>query len=175
MRIDVRELELGPQVLRGEVAEANLGFDASEILVLGKIVVNLTAERQIQEVRVRGYFKVDVELPCSRCLEPVRLPIAAQFDQFYESNAEHRLEGEIELQERDTEIAFFSGDFIEVNDIVREQILLALPMKPVCQEACRGLCPYCGKNRNLETCNCEALFVDPRLAQLLKIRNRMSF
>jgi uncharacterized protein len=175
MRIDVRELELGPQVIEGEVRKADLGFDSSDILVLDKILVKLTAERQLQEVRIRGAFQVDIEVPCSRCLETVRFPIAARFDQFYESNAEHPLEGEIELQEKDTEIAFFSGDFIEVSDIVREQILLSLPMKPICQETCKGLCPHCGKNRNLETCNCESLFVDARFVQLLKIKNRMNF
>ena len=77
----------------------------------------------------------------------------AEFDQFYQSRRDHRLVGEIELQEKDTEIAFYSGDFIEVSDIIREQILLGLPMKPMCREDCKGLCPYCGKNRNLEACN----------------------
>jgi uncharacterized protein len=174
MRIDVRELELGPLVLKGEVLETDLGFDASELRLLDKVLVSMTAERQLREVRIRGHFRVGVELACSRCLEPVRIPILAQFDQFYESNAGHRLAGEIELREKDTEIAFFSGNFIEVADIVREQILLALPMKPICQEQCQGLCPYCGKNRNLDACNCESVFVDPRLMKLLKLKNRMN-
>jgi uncharacterized protein len=175
MRVDVRELEWGPLVLKGEVSEADLDFDASEIRVPSKIIVELRAERLAAEVRIRGRFIVEVEVPCSRCLEPVLFPIAAEFDQFYESNAEHPLQGEIALQEKDTEIGFFSGDFIDVNDIVREQILLALPMKPICREDCKGLCPYCGKNRNLDSCNCESVFVDPRLVQLMKIKNRMTF
>jgi uncharacterized protein len=174
MRIDVRELELGPVNLEGEVLETDLDLDPSEVSVPEKIMVHLTAERQLREIRVRGNFRVAVELPCSRCLEPVRLPIRADFDQFYESNSEHVLEGEIELQEKDTEIGFFSGDFIEVSDIVREQIVLALPMKPICQENCKGLCPYCGKNRNVDSCNCESVLVDPRLDQLLKIKHRMN-
>ena len=172
MRIDIKELEVGPLALDLEVGEADLDFDSSEILVLGKIRVTLTADRQLREIRIRGQFQVNVELPCSRCLEPVRFPVVAQFDQFYES--EHPLEGEIELQEKDTEISFFSGDFIEVSDIVREQILLALPVKPICEEACKGLCPHCGKNRNQEACSCESMLVDPRLVQLLQIKNRMS-
>lgn len=175
MRIDVRELELGPLTLSGKVGQADLNIDPAEILLLGKITVQLTAERQRQDVRVRGEFEVEVQLPCSRCLEPVRVPLVAKFDQFYESNAAHPLMGEISLQEKDTEIAFFSGDFIEVNDIVREQILLTLPMKPICREDCKGLCPHCGKSKNYETCDCDRLLVDPRLAELLKIKNRMSF
>ncbi len=175
MRIDVRELELGPLILKSDIAESALGLDPAEIRILGRIIVDLEAELQAAEVRVRGRFDVQVELPCSRCLEAVSLPIVARFDQFYESNAEHRLHGEIALQEKDTEIAFFSGDFLEVNDIVREQILLALPMKPICREDCKGLCPYCGRNRNLEACNCESVFVDPWLVQLMKTKNRMTF
>lgn len=175
MRIDVRELELGPLTLSGEVSQRELKLDPDEILILGKILVELTAERQLQDVRVRGQFEAEVQLSCSRCLEPVRIPLVTRFDQFYESNAAHPLVGEIALQERDTEIAFFSGDFIEVNDIVREQILLALPMKTICWEDCKGLCPHCGKSKNYENCDCDRLLVDPRLAELLKIKNRMSF
>jgi len=175
MRIDVRELALGSLTLTGEVPLADLKLNSSDVYVLGKIVVNLRAEKQAQKIRVRGHFAFDIELPCARCLDPVKAPILAEFDQFYQSNADHHLTGEIELQEKDTGVAFFSGEFIEVSDIVREHILLGLPMKPVCREDCKGLCPYCGKNRNVEVCNCHSLFVDPRLAPLLQVRNRMKF
>jgi len=175
MRIDVRELELGALTLTGEVPVADLKLDSSDVHVLGQIVVKLWAEKQGREIRVRGRFTVDIELPCARCLDPVKAPILAEFDQFYQSNTHHHLTGEIELREKDTEVAFFCGDFIEVSDIVREQILLGLPMKPICREDCRGLCAYCGKNRNVEACNCHSLFVDPRLAPLLQLRNRMKF
>ncbi len=175
MRIDTRELELGPLTLAGDVPPGELNFGTSEIRVLGEIVVKLTAEKHGREIRVRGRLAASVELPCARCLEPVRVPILTEFDQFYQSNADHRLAGEIELQKGDTEIAFFGGDFIEVSDIVREQIFLALPMKPICREDCRGLCPHCGRNRNIEACNCHSLFVDPRLAELVKFKNRMNF
>ena len=175
MRIDVRELELGPLALKGEIPPAELGFDPSEIEILAQIQMDLTADRQGLEVRVRGRLTTNVGLPCSRCLEPVQFPVTTEFDQFYESNTEHPLHGEIALQVRDTEIGFYSGDFIEANDIAREQILLSLPMKPICREDCKGLCPHCGKNRNLKDCNCESVLVDPRLAKLLKIKNRMTF
>ena len=161
MRIDVRELELGPVALKGEIPKPELGFDPAEIQVLSQIQIDLTAERQAIEVRIRCRLKTEVGLPCSRCLEPVQFSVSTEFDQFYESNAEHPLHGEIALHERDTEIGFYSGDFIEVNDIAREQILLSLPMKPICREDCKGLCPHCGKN--------------PRLVQLLKLKNRMTF
>jgi len=174
MRIDVRELELRPLTLSGEVPLQELRLEVSEVRVLRQVLVQLTAEKHAREVRVRGSFTAEVELPCARCLEPVRVPLATDFDQFYRSHESYRLVGEIELQEKDTEVAFYFGDFIEVSDIIREQILLGLPMKPVCQEDCRGLCPHCGRNRNLDACNCEGLFLDPRFAQLLKMKDRMN-
>jgi uncharacterized protein len=173
MRIDIRELDEGPITLTGEVPVKDLNFDPAEIRVLGPIVVKPTAEKQAQRVRVRGRFAVDVEVPCARCLEPVRVPLISEFDQFYQSNADQQLVGEIVLNEKDTEIGFFNGDFIEVSDIVREQILLALPMKPICREDCKGLCPHCGKNRNAEACNCQTPSTDSRLAPLLKIKDQM--
>jgi uncharacterized protein len=175
MRIDVRELELSPLAFCGEIPVGDLKLEASEVRVLGKVAVELTAEKHAQEVRVRGKLTAEFEVPCARCLEPVKVPLDAKFDQFYQSHETRRLVGEIELQEKDTEIAFYFGDFIEVSDIIREQILLGLPMKPVCREDCKGLCPRCGKNRNMEVCNCQALFLDPRFAQLLKIKDRMNF
>jgi uncharacterized protein len=97
------------------------------------------------------------------------------FDLFYQPHAAgHPITGEIELKEKDTEVSFFWGDGIEVGDILREQILLSLPMKPICREDCQGLCPHCGKNRNLETCDCESVLLDPRLEPLLKIKNRIN-
>ncbi|MEW5975229.1 MAG: DUF177 domain-containing protein [Acidobacteriota bacterium] len=175
MRIDIRELDLGPLNLRGSIRAEELSLDPSEVALPGKIEVEVVAERQASNIRVRGHFATEIEVACSRCLEAVHLPLISDFDQFYQSNAEHHLMGEIELSEKDTELGFFSGDCIDVSDIIREQILLALPMKPMCREDCLGLCPYCGKNRNLTACDCESLSVDPRLAELIRIRNRMNF
>ena len=173
MRIDVRDLELRPLRYAGSLSQQELEFDPRDILIKGKVGINLLVERRGYDVRVRGTLKAQVELTCSRCLEPATIPIASDFDQLYESNAVHPLSGEIALQEKDTDIGFFSGDTIEINDIIREQILLALPMKPICREDCKGLCPHCAKNRNAVDCDCEHLFSDPRLAELSKIINRI--
>jgi len=173
MRIDVSELELSPLRYSGELSQQELGFDPRDVLIRGKVRIDLLVEKRGYDVLVRGTLKAQAELSCSRCLEPVEVGIASDFDQLYESNAAHRLTGEIALQEKDTDIAFFSGNTIEINDIIREQVLLAVPMKPICREDCKGLCPHCGKNMNLNTCDCGNLFSDPRLAELSKIRNRM--
>jgi uncharacterized protein len=174
LRIAVRELEDGPQSLQASVSPADLNLDEGQIQVSAEVLVRLTAEKQSRGgVRIKGKLAVDMQLTCVRCLDLLPYSLAADFNQYYQSNAHHSLIGEISLQEKDTEVGFFSGGFIDVSDIIREQILLGLPMKPLCREGCRGLCPDCGKNRNRDRCSCRPVAVDPRLAPLLKFKSQV--
>jgi uncharacterized protein len=176
MRIIIKELELGPVKMTGEVAPESLGLDPAEVMLPDPVTVTVEAEKHTLGIWVRGQFKTEGQVPCARCLEAVLVPVVSEFDLFYQQNdSQHPLTGEIELKENDTDVSFFTGDGIEVCDIVREQLLLNLPMKPVCREDCKGLCPHCGKNRNVEACDCEKVLLDPRLEPLLKIKNRMNF
>ena len=172
LRIDIRELERGPRSVKASLTARQLNLDEGQVRVSGKVAVHLTADRQSQGgVRVWGELGVEMELTCARCLEVLSRPLAAEFSQYYQSNAHHSLTGEIALQKKDLEVGFFTGDSIDVSDIVREQIFLSLPMKPLCREDCKGLCPACGRNRNRDRCRCGPLVSDPRLAPLLKFRN----
>ncbi len=174
LRIDVRKLEDGPRSLKASVPTRDLHLDEEQVRASGEVVVRLTAEKQPQGgVRIRGNLGVEMELTCARCLDLLSYPLVADFNQYYQSNAHHSLLGEIALQKKDMEIGFFSGDFIDVSDIIREQILLGLPMKPLCRKGCRGLCLRCGKNRNHDRCSCGPVPVDPRLAPLLKFKSRV--
>jgi uncharacterized protein len=175
MRITIKELELGPLHLKGEIPQETLGLTPEEVEVSQPIRVQVQAERHSLGIRVKGNFKVQGKVPCARCLESFEIELSPEFELYYQQHdARHPITGEIELGEKDTEISFFSGEALEMRDIVREQILLSLPMKPVCREECRGLCPNCGGNRNLKACNCEAVLRDPRLQPLLKIQNRIT-
>lgn len=174
LRIDVRELEDGPRSLKASLTTRDLNLDEGQVQVSGEVVVSLTAEKQSRRgVRVRGRLGVDMQLTCARCLDLLPYPLVVDFNQYYQSNAHHSLIGEIALQKKDMEVGFYSGDFIEVSDILREQILLGLPMKPLCRKACRGLCPHCGRNRNRDRCSCGPVAVDPRLAPLLKFKSQV--
>jgi uncharacterized protein len=73
----------------------------------------------------------------------------------------------------ETEIGYYEGDGLLLEDVLREQILLALPAKILCKEDCKGLCPECGRNRNTDPCDCAATSVDPRWASLQTIRSRV--
>ena len=118
------------------------------------------------EVRVQGRFTVKLSANCDRCLASASFPLDAGFDLFYRPVAEIARDEEIEIDEGEAEIGFYEGAGLELEDILREQILLALPMQRVCSEDCKGICPVCGKNRNQSACDCHSHGVDDRWAAL---------
>lgn len=123
------------------------------------------------EIRVRGHLKVTMETDCDRCLEKVRLPFDSDFDLFYRpSEPGGRPAEEVELHAGEAEIGFYEGSGLQLNDILREYVLLSMPMHPVCSEDCRGICPVCGQNRNIRACHCEVKPVDDRWAALKKLQ-----
>jgi len=125
-----------------------------------------------QQFRLVGHVKATLELPCSRCLESFTMPVEQTFDLRYQPHAHNTGEGEREIEEDDLTTAFYVGDEIDLGQLMREQFYLALPMKPLCVDACKGLCPVCGRNLNRETCDCKSDWEDPRMAALRQLRNR---
>ena len=80
---------------------------------------------------------------------------------------------EIELTEVDTRTAFFTGTKLAIGDILREQVLLALPMKALCGVNCKGLCPSCGTNLNFGSCNCLKEQFNPHMDKLLELKQQL--
>jgi uncharacterized protein len=123
-----------------------------------------------QQFRLVGRVQTTLELACGRCLEPYTLPVDQTFDLRYQPHAENTGEGEREIEEDDLTTAFYENDEIDLGHLMREQFYLALPMKPLCSDACRGLCPVCGTNLNRGACDCRREWEDPRLAALKTLR-----
>jgi uncharacterized protein len=123
-----------------------------------------------QQFRLVGTVKTILELPCSRCLEPYTLPVDQRFDLRYQPHALNTGEGEREIEEDDLTTAFYENDEIDLGQLMREQFYLALPMKPLCGDDCKGLCPVCGTNLNRATCDCNRSWDDPRLGALKELR-----
>jgi uncharacterized protein len=119
-----------------------------------------------EKFRLAGTVRTTLELPCSRCLEAFRLPVAATFDQRFLPASDMAQDPEREVQDEDIDISYYRDDRIDLNELLREQFYLALPMKPLCSEGCRGLCPQCGTNLNTGACSCATAWEDPRLAPL---------
>lgn len=126
-----------------------------------------------QNFRLVGEVKTTLELPCSRCLDPFVLPVDATFDLRYQPHAEAGGKNdEVEIEEDDLSTAFYENDEIDLGQLMREQFLLSLPMKPLCSDACHGLCSICGTNLNRTTCDCKRDWDDPRLAALRELRTK---
>ena len=107
------------------------------------------------EIRIQGRYSVELKAECDRCLGEARFPLNAGFDLFYRPAKAIARVDEIEIDEGQSEIGFYEGGGLELEDILREQVLLALPMQRVCREDCAGICPICGKNRNESPCDCK--------------------
>jgi uncharacterized protein len=108
---------------------------------------------------------------CDRCLEPAEFPVDSSFDLFYRPEVETD-DAEVSINEGESEIAFYEGGGIELKDILREYILLAMPMQRVCREDCQGICPICGQTRNLVNCECELKTMDDRWSALKKLQTK---
>lgn len=127
----------------------------------------------VEDIRVLGSFATTIEVPCARCVEPVPTRVGGDFDLLYRPLGVDAGKDERSISEAETEIGYYSGEGIQLEDVLREQILLALPLRIVCNEACRGICARCGKNLNVESCACEEQPPDPRWAALAGIKDKL--
>jgi len=125
-----------------------------------------------QAFGVTGRVTTALELSCGRCLEPFTVPVDASFDLRYVPSADNTGEDDREVGEDDLTTAYYREGMLDVEELLREQFVLALPMKPLCREDCRGLCVSCGTNLNRETCDCTPAWEDPRLTALKSLLPR---
>jgi len=125
-------------------------------------------------IHVRGGLDGRVSVECGRCLDRYSVELDQQLDLFYLPRLAERPEDEeeeIELDDHDVVVGYYEGDRLDLGEVVREQLLLALPLKRLCRGDCQGLCPTCGRNRNTGGCACPAPEepIDPRLGVLRKL------
>src|ERR1041384_3463664 len=130
------------------------------------------ASRKRQRVHVHGTIETELEVACDRCLVPLVMPVKTEFDVSYDPPDAEEETDSAELQAEDLETTIYTGESLDLDELVREQILLALPTRNLCREACQGLCPTCGVNLNTQTCACEQQEIDPRWAGLAALKNR---
>jgi uncharacterized protein len=123
----------------------------------------------VQDIRLRAEYSGNFEQLCARCLEPVQQPLSGTFDLIFRPGGVDAEAGERAITEDETEIGYYEQSGLLLEDAVREQVLLTLPGRTLCQEDCKGLCPHCGINRNLATCECVEKPIDPRLSVLAGI------
>ena len=151
-----------------------LAADGDAFCIVGPVSLQFDVQKDKEQFRLIGTLAAALELPCSRCLEPFSWPVDATLDVRYQPHVFNAGEGEREIEEDDLATAFYDDASIDLGHLMREQFYLSLPMKPLCTDACRGLCPVCGVNLNRESCGCNTLWEDPRLAALkaLSVKGR---
>ncbi|MBP1634662.1 MAG: hypothetical protein H6Q10_1236 [Acidobacteria bacterium] len=135
--------------------------------VMEPVRLALDVLRDGTRYRLAGRVATRLSLDCSRCLEAYPFPVDAPFDLLYAPHTENAAaDEENQIEEEDLGTAYYRDERIDLGQLQREQFYLAIPMKPLCRESCRGLCPQCGANLNTGTCGCTTTWTDPRLEEL---------
>ncbi|MGH9257837.1 MAG: YceD family protein [Vicinamibacterales bacterium] len=142
------------------------GDDVDAYRIVAPVHLAFDIHKDKDKFRLVGHVHAELELACSRCVEAYRLPVSAPFDLRYLPASAAIADAEHEMDDEDLETSYYRDDQIDLSELLREQFYLALPMKPLCREDCRGLCPQCGINLNTGACDCAPVWEDSRLAAL---------
>ena len=168
MRLNVTDIpedgirqEFSLPISADETREPDVAGVIIKILKIGKMVL------------IEGAVKISVSLNCSRCLNDFPYPLDISFREEYNPAEEREADDEKELTDRELDLSFYRNNEIDVAGLVKEQVLLSVPMKPLCSSGCIGICPECGKDLNSGPCECKKDTVDPRLAPLKKFKEKM--
>jgi uncharacterized protein len=127
----------------------------------------------VADIRLRGKFSGRFQVPCARCVEPVEIPLSADFDLIFRPAGADSEAPERSITAPETEIGYYLKDSLSLEDVLREQVLLSLPVRTLCKPDCKGLCQRCGANRNTQECTCEEGLNDPRWEALSGLRSQI--
>jgi uncharacterized protein len=172
--ISLQQLEQRPVQFKVDLPAGEIEFDSKitqSTVLHSEGAVNLL-NHALGEIRVQGKLNVTVSATCDRCLEAASIAIDNDFDLVYMPAGESAV-GEEEIDQEAIEVGFYEGNGLELNDVLREIVLLALPMRVVCSEACRGICPVCGRNRNQTDCGCHEDAIDDRWSKLRSLKTEV--
>jgi uncharacterized protein len=169
MFLSIKEMELRKVRFDETFQPGQIDFSDEDLTQSAPLRVTGSAELLAHsggEIRVQGEYKGELTAECDRCLAQTRFPLDSGFDLFYRPMSDIAHDEEVEIDEGETELGFYEGAGMQLEDILREQVLLALPMQRVCREDCKGICPVCGKNRNETACACKVVTADDRWGAL---------
>jgi uncharacterized protein len=177
--IDFNEIdEHGPQTYSGTYDFPAAEMARPEVAGDGRIAMTANVQKgdSAGEYVADGTASFTADLSCSRCVEPYPFAQTSPFHVRFRPRPEVSEENEeIEITDREElDVEFYSGRTIPLRDLALEQIQLSIPMKPLCEDGCLGLCPTCGVNRSRERCACETSLVDERWGALSGIREELA-
>ena len=154
-----------------EGLEIDLSKDAGlrAVKALNPCRLSIKIIKSGSEIYINGKIGCGIELQCSRCLTPFEYKIDSPLNIIFRPAGELDKEGCYELQKEDLDIAFYRDNLLEIDDIINEQLALNIPMKPLCIDECRGICPECGSDLNKMLCKCRDKDIDERFKILERL------
>ena len=171
MRIELASLEGGKGSFAQAYAPGELVLEDERVSLVEAPAVSGEIRQKGNRVYVNGKVNAIVQVECDRCLKLVQLPIDSHFKLEYVTAEDYRAQQVAELTEEDLDLSVFDGEALDIDELVKEELLLAIPDQVLCTESCKGICAVCGVNRNSTDCGCETREVDPRWTGLEKLVN----
>jgi len=169
MRIELANLENGRGSFTHKYAVGELTPEDDRVTISQPPEVSGQIRAEGSRARVNGKVDAVLQVECDRCLKPIEVPVNSRFDVEFVTTAEYEAQQLPELSESDLNLTVFDGEVIDIDDLVTEELLLAVPDHLVCKDDCKGFCPNCGAERNAVECGCETREVDPRWAGLKEL------
>lgn len=170
MIIDLFGLENSPHEFEFSLAPSEIELESETVKLKDKIKVQGNLTKQTAQTDVEGKISAQVEIECTRCLQPVEKKLEIPFLVTFVAPENYTEEKESELRDEDLNVSILESSQVDLTEIVREQILLHMPERVYCRENCQGFCQKCGANLNLINCNCEEKEIDPRWAALKNLK-----
>jgi uncharacterized protein len=162
------------KVLIPDIPKEGLDVELQESIesdaIISPIKAHLKIDKVGTEITIKGELSVEIKLQCSRCLKDFYNIIAVPIDVVYHPVEELKGEEMHEIKVEELDMDFYSGVELDLLNLMNEQIILNLPMKPLCTELCKGICPKCGMDLNAGECSCNIKEIDPRFEVLKKIK-----
>jgi len=166
MVIDLESITRDVKVVALTVAAGAIDLEIDGTALKRDIEFEGSTERMGEKAHLRGRISTETEIECTRCLEPVTKGLDIEFDDVFADPANEPVADEIAVAGADLDESIAIDGKIDVAEVIREQIILALPEQTFCRADCKGICPKCGENLNLIDCNCTESESDPRWAAL---------
>jgi len=151
-------------IVNEQLDVSKLFSNRQDVISTGPVHINLTVTPEGEVVDVKGNLEIDMELACSRCLEPTHTHSTIPFAEQFEPASSDAVSNDEEDEEND--VILITDDRLDLQPYVEEYVQLFMPFAPLCKSDCQGLCPQCGSNRNEHSCQCSNERIDPRLEAL---------
>jgi uncharacterized protein len=175
MLIDLTQLEKQDELQIDYQYTANsLDLQDDTIMLQSPCDVSLHLKRRGSDIDARGTVKSEISVACDRCLAPMRVTIDSIFNLIYLPIDQLSGNDELVLERQELDFSFYRENRLDLDELVREQIQLALPMSNLCREDCRGLCKQCGQDLNIGSCQCITEYIDPRWNALLDLKKKIN-